>query len=807
MVEPLGELLRDFRTAALLSQEALAERARLSVRTVSDIETGSARTPRLVTVMLLAEALGLDDGDRNRLRDAARKPAARAAVSAPVAPPRRTVALLGRDSDVARVRALLTRDGVRLITLAGPAGVGKTSLALEIASEFSASFELGATVVELASVADPSHVARAVAHGLGLRESAESDAGETVASHFRDRSALLVLDNLEHLTPAAAWIGNLLAQCPRLSVLATSREPLHLRAEHVYPVRPLESKAAIALFVQRAQMLKPDFELTEANAAAVETIVDHLEGLPLAIELAAPRLQLLPVKALAARLERRLPLLGDGASDRPLRQQTMHGAIAWSYDLLSQDEQRVFRRLAVLCAGGSLDFAAAAAGEEESERTILMQLAPLVDKSMVALVEDSAGEPRVAMLEMLREFAQERLAESGELDATQRRFAQHLLEFARDAHRELSGSQQGQSLARFEREHANVVATLEWALAADETVFGFELLGEIWRYWWLHGHLIEGIHWIDKFLARRSAGAQVPDARYANVVRARVVLLSALGSFDEARTSCEEAIGLYRELDNASGLTASLTSLGIILQFCGDHDGAEAAHAEALAIRRERGDDVGAANSLSNLASVAFTRSDFARATALGEESVEIYRRLGHESGIAHALMKIGLAASAQSDLDRAEQIFAECLRLQRAVGDLGSLHYSLINLGVIAHKRGNYALAMERFHEALDQLETVRNKSSLANLLGAIGSTTAELGDPARGARLLAAGDALRGTLRAAVFPAERAGHEAEMNRVRDLLGDESFDVQWRIGASMTLERALEEARETRFLEIARER
>ena len=800
MTESLADVLRLFRSTAHLSQEALAERSGLSTRTVSDIETGSARTPRLITIMLLAEALGLSAPERSRLQEAARKPAAQAGTAAPRAPVLPTVALIGRDADVARLCALLSREGVRLVTLAGTAGVGKTSLATRVAAELTNGFELGVAFAELARVDEPSHVPAAVARALEIRDSADTPASEAIGAYLRDRSLLLVLDNLEHLTPVASWIGALLADCSKLTVLATSREPLHLKAEHVYAVRPLQSDAAVALFVQRAQMVTPEFELTPANAAAVATIVDHLEGLPLAIELAAPRLLLLPPKALAARLERRLPLLSDGAVDRPERQQTMHGAIAWSYDLLSEDEQRLFRALSLLRGGGNLEAAAAVAGNALAGRSILFAVAPLVDKNMLSLGEDADAEPRVSMLEMLREYAYERLVESGELADAQRRHAEYVLHFAQTAERELSGAGQGRWLARFEREHANIRAALEYAERSAATALGFELVAAVWRFWWLHGHLTEGAGWIRRFLFLRSDSASdVPDSLYGKVLRAHVVLLSALGNFDEALASCEPAIELQRRIGDNAGLGASLTSLGIILQFRGEYDRAERVHAESLELRKRLGDELGIASSLSNLASIAFSKNDLAQAAALGDESVAIYRRLGHESGLAHALMKIGLVAAAERNFERAEELFGECLRMQRAVGNTGSVYYSLVNLGAVAHKRGNYELALARYHEALDLLDSMPNKSALARTLDDLACTIAALGDPARGARLLGAAEALRRTIGTPVFPSERADYEAELARVRGMLGDEAFDVQWRIGASITLERALQQAREAK--------
>lgn len=799
MTESLAEALRFFRSAAHLSQEALAERSGLSTRTVSDIETGSARSPRLVTIMLLAEALGLSPADRSHLQEVARKPVV-PGITPAAASTLRAITLVGRDADVVLLRSLLSQDAVRLITLVGPAGVGKTSLALRVASDHATGFEGGAVMADLAPIDDPSLVPAAVARALGIRESGETPASDAVIANLRNRNLLLVLDNLEHLTPAASWIGTLLAGCPRLVALATSREPLHLQAEQVYAVRPLAPDAGVMLFVQRAQMVKPDFKLTEGNAEAVDTIVDHLEGLPLAIELAAPRLSLLPPKALAARLERRLPFLGNVAVDRPERQQTMHGAIAWSYDLLSADEQRLFRRLSVLQGGGNLEAAAAVAGDEGDDRSILFRLAPLVNKNMLLLTEDPDAEPRVSMLEMLREYAHERLTESDELTSAQRRHAEYVLHFAQGAQPELSGAQQGYWLTRFELEHGNIQAALQWVSRSDDAGFGFQLIVAVWRFWWMHGHVTEGLAWIRRFLHLRDVSpANVSDVLYGKVLRAFVVLLSALGHFDEALAPCEQAITLQREIGDEAGLAASLTSLGIILQFRGEYDRAEEVHTNSLAIRRRLDDELGVASSLSNLSSISFTRNDLGRAAALGKESAAIYRRLGHESGLAHALMKIGLVALGEKNYDGAEELFKECLRIQRTAGDTGSMHYSLVNLGAVAYKRGDHALALERFHEALDLLDSMPNKSSLANTLENLAATIAALGDPARGARLLGAADALRRALGYVVFPAERADHEAEAAAIRAMLGDGAFDTQWRIGVSITPERALEEVRESR--------
>jgi predicted ATPase/transcriptional regulator with XRE-family HTH domain len=799
VAESLAELVRTFRSGARLSQEALAERAGLSTRTVSDIETGFAKTPRLMTVMLLAEALGAGDADRMRLQNAARRPGVHAAGAAVgSAAPLRPITLIGRETDVARVGALVCSGDVQLVTLCGPAGVGKTSLAVRVAFENTLAFAHGAVLVELATIADPALVPSAIAQALGVRESADSRARESVIQSLATREMLLVLDNLEQLTPIAGWIGDLLETCNRVTVLATSREALHLRAEHVYAVKPLETAAAAELFVRRAQSVQPGFTLTSANDAAVTTIVARLEGLPLAIELAAPRIRLLPAKALAARLDRRLPFLAEGAVDLPRRQQTMRGAIAWSYDLLEPDEQYLFRALAALYGGGSIEAARAVAGADESQsRPFLLRLAALVDKSLLSLEEDADGEPRVSMLEMLREYAYEQLSASDELDAARSRHAAYFAGFARTAEPELGGSQQVLWVNRLEREHPNMRAALQWALDRGETTFGLELAGSVWRLWWLRGYLTEGQEWLRKFLDLvPSATPPVHKGLHAKVLRALVVLMSGFGNFNDALGPCEEAIRLHREAGDDSGLGGSLTSLGIIMQFRGDFARAMELHEESLAIRRRLGDELGMAVAHSNLASVAFTKGDLIAAARFAEESATIYRRIGHTSGMSHALMKLGLVAMLEGHYERAERLFEETLRLQKSLGSSGNMFYSLTNLGGVAHKQGHLDVALARYHEALDLLRAVPNKPAIAATLEGLAAAIASAGDPRRAARIFSAADALRRTIGAPRFPTERADYEASVEATRVALGAGVFETEWQIGASMTLERTLEEAR-----------
>ncbi|MBV9647302.1 MAG: tetratricopeptide repeat protein [Candidatus Eremiobacteraeota bacterium] len=794
MAESLAELLYRFRLAMRLSQEALAERAGVSARTVSDIETGTAQRPRLMTLMLLAEALGLRDEDRKLLQSSVRRtepqPAEAHSPQRPQIEP-----LVGRGSEVERLSGLLTPGGARLVTLVGPAGVGKTALALRVAHDRAAAFEDPAVIVELALIRDAAHVPAAVAKALGVREAGGASVREVVRDHLERRNALLLLDNFEHVMPAAAWIGELLKGCPRISVLATSREMLRLRSELVVHVRTLDKSDAVELFVQRARAVKPEFTVTDEVRGSIATIVDHLDGLPLALELAAARLNALPLRALAARLERRLPLLGGGPIDAPRRQQTMNGAIAWSYDLLSAEEQALFRGLGVFRGGATVEGARSVVAAEDDAHTLFLRVASLVDKSLISFEEDAEGEPRIAMLELLREFADERLAEMGELAGVRHRHACFALQIAGtyDAERAKSG---GQAAARVELEHPNLIAALEWLSETHGAELGLRIVAALWHFWWTRGHFSLGIGWLRHFLQLADRDGVSTDARVrAKAVHGLVSLLSAAGSLTEALSECQHAIEVLRKSQERAGLASLLTSLGNIQQFRGELTLSEAAHQEALCLRQELGDDAGVAISLSHLAGVTYTQGAIDRSDTYARESVALYRRLGRKPGLAHALLKAGFVATERKELDHAQAIFEESLRIQRDLGDRHGSAYSLGNLGIVAYKRGDTERAVALYRETLDIFAKADNKSALAKALEDTALAIAR-SDPERGVRILAAADTLRQTIGAPRFPAEKADYEEELAGLRRAVGNDTFETEWRIGALMSQERALEEAR-----------
>lgn len=655
--------------------------------------------------------------------------------------PVQLTSFIGREQEISAVCALLRRREVRLLTLTGTGGIGKTRLSLQVATDLRDDFADGVCFVPLAPINEPGLVMPTIAQTLGLREAEDLPLFDHLQASLRDQCLLLVLDSFEQVMEAAPKLGELLAACPELNILVTSRVVLHLRGEHEFPVAPLalpdlthlpdsaalSHYAAVDLFIQRAQAIKPDFQITESNARTIAEICVRLDGLPLAIELAATRIKLLPPQALLARLGQRLDLLTSEAQDVPLRQQTLRNTIAWSYELLTVQEQRLFRRLAVFVGGCTL-----AAAEEIGITLggvgvhVLDRVASLLDKSLLQQTQQDSDEPRLVMLETISAYGLECLANHEELETTRRVHADYCLALAQEAESRLEGPQQLVWLERLEREHENLRAALGWleesAEAADAET-ALRLAGALWRFWWTRGHWSEGRNFLERALTKRERVVASMGARArAKALYGTGVLACSQGDIDVAATFCQESLALFRELGDIQGTAASLYKLGQIAWVKNNLPAARSLLEEAVALFRQVNDASGIADSLMILGCLYLDQGEYVQTQAMVEESLALYKKAGNMVGMIFSLVTLASLSLLQNELARAQTQAQECLVLSRKVGDRWSIGRCLIVLAYVAFAQGEYATACTHAEEALVLFKAMGARESIALSLHALG-------------------------------------------------------------------------------------
>lgn len=773
-----GQWLRGRRKAVDLTQEQLAERIGCSLGTIRKIEAGERRPSRQVAD-LMADHLKVPTEERRAFVEFARglgdapsyveelsseatlmeQPYRRTPTNLPAQP----TAFVGREKELAIVRSMFWKAGVRLVTLAGPPGIGKTRLGIEVAAELLDDFADGVFFVPLAPINDPELVASKIATILGVRESADQPIADALKQYLHDKQMLLVLDNFEQVLDAAMLVAELLTAAPRLKVLVTSRAVLHLRGEKEFPVPPLslpdpkesiDAEAlsryeAVELFIERASDVKYDFTLTPENSLPVAEICRRLEGLPLAIELAAARIKILSPQGLLGRLESRLTILTGGARDLLAHQKTLNSAIEWSYELLDQEEQRLFNALGVFVGGCSLDavericFREGNTGDGDRDIRLLNSLTALKDKSLLRLEAQKDGEPRFGMLETIRAYAFEQLEASGTANAIRSRHAQYFAELAEESEAWLWGPTQSDVLDLLEVEHDNIRQALRWCADSELWEPALHLAARIWRFWYIRGYIPEGRNHLEG--AIRNADCYAPELtheggeEHASSESWRADLAEAVfgagwlawmqGDLTGAAPLFERSLGLYRQVGDKRGVARALNKVGDVAGWGRDFNTMEALYRESLLVSREAGDLQGIGARLSTLGTMEYSYGNYEQAREYYEESLQIKRALGDKRLIANTLIEIGQVVEGEDEAC-SWKIYEEALALYRDVHDKRGIATTLNNMGQLAHRRKHLAQARSLYEDGLEIRREIGDRWGVAWSLNNLGRLWCDEGD-----------------------------------------------------------------------------
>jgi predicted ATPase len=722
--------------------------------------------------------------------------------------PVQRTAFIGREHEAAGLRELLSRADVRLVTLTGPGGIGKTRLALQVAGEIADQFPGGVCFVALSAIGERGLIASAIAQAVGVRESGNTSPQETLMEYVGGLSQpmLLVLDNFEHLVSAAPVVAQILTTGPKLKVVVTSQAPLHIYGEHEFPVPPLalpDPKSipplevlsrlpAIALFVERAQAVKHQFALTTENAPAVTAICARLDGLPLAIELAAARIKLLSPPAMLTRLESRLNLLTGGARDLPARQQTLRNTVDWSYGLLNAAEQTLLRRLSVFSGGCTLEAVEAVCDTRgDLGLDVLDGMASLVDKSLAQHVEQLDKETRFIMLSTIREYALERLAESKDESATRRAHAAYYLVLAEEGAEDIAA--QPEWLDRFEVEHENFRLATDYLVKTGDAEWGLRLGAALFRFWETREHLAEGRDAIARLLALEGAAAR-PKLR-ARLLFAAAVLAAAQGDYVSGRPLFEESLETCVELNDNRGVAVALNALAVNARDRGELTDASLLFERCLDIWKDLGDPTAIARALSNLASVMKLQGEYARAFLLYDECLTMFRQVGDGAGVAWTLNYLGDVAREKADLVAARSYCEQSLLEFRRLRDSWGIASALSDLASLSCDQGNNAEARRLYGESIKLFRELGHKRGIARVLECLAVSAASQSSAEQSLHWAGAAAALRQQLGVPPMPAEQRRLEKALEFSRRTLGSAAGLTAWMEGWAMPVEQAIREA------------
>jgi predicted ATPase/transcriptional regulator with XRE-family HTH domain/Tfp pilus assembly protein PilF len=812
-----GSWLMQRRKALDLTRRELARSVGLSTVTVEKLESGERRPSRQVAE-LLARQLDVPDAELDAFVQFARSgvealDGGTGQTGAGVAPwrallhypnnlPAQPTPFIGRQALLAELFDLVRQPGIRLLTLTGPPGIGKTRLSLALGTLALPHFADGVFFVALAPLRDPWLVIAAIAETLKIHEQAGRPLLEPIKEELRSKEMLLVLDNFEQVVEAGGTVAELLRGAPGLRVLVTSREALRVYGEHDFAVPPMEAPVpgeepesvealaryeAISLFVERARAADRTFGLNADNARAVARICVSLDSLPLAIELAAAQVRVLSPEEILARVGARLDLLSGGPRDVSPRQQALRGAIDWSYELLSEAEKIGFQRLAVFAGGCALPAAQAIAGEEAEE---LLQ--SLSSKSLLRRETGSDGETRFTMLETIREFALEKLRESGEERARRSDHAAYYLALEEEGSVHLRGPNQAEWLAKLEAEHDNMRSVLQWTISEGEANIALRLSSGLRWFWYMRDYLSEGRHWLEAAI-KCASESRTPERGEA--LMSLGVLAERQGDHAEAVRALGESLQIFRDLEDVDGVARVLNNLGGVALEHGDYENADRYYEEALGIWREQGNRLLASMALHNLSIMAYTRAEYDRALALIRECLSILEEEGKAASIGRVLTTMGEIYRLQGNYEEAAKHYERSLEILRELGDKRGTSSVLMNLGHVEHYRGHLDEAESYITQALQLDVGAGDRAGITLDLAALAGVAGSRGQLERAARLFGAADALREAIGITFDTPDQVEYDRSLEATRARVPTELWERLWAEGKALPMERAIEYA------------